>query len=180
MLGLSDVEQIASALKTYGIADTAKSRANIKAIWTVWPIVANEFGGYTKSNTDRTLAKNAVSFRAKLAALTKVPSSMVTLIASAIVDTANADKLSAKSYDPQTYKAIASAESALKNEIVASGGGSIMDRMLSIGTTLKSAWPWIKWGGIGLGILALLFLGRPYLQALLKVIPKRKGTTDGD
>lgn len=180
MLGLSDVEQIASALKKYGIKDDANTRAQIRLVWSVWPVAANEYGSYTVSSRDKTLSKNAVAFRAKIAELSKVPANRVTLISAAIVDAYMAGNLAQKTFDPQNYKAAAAAKSEMTSEIVAAGGGSFMDKLVAAGTGLKKTWTWVKWGGLGIGLIVILVLLKPYATVGLSFLKRKQGRKDGD
>jgi hypothetical protein len=69
--------------------------------------------------------------------------------------------LDQKYLDPQHY----AATRALNTQAVAATGGSLLDKLMSPVTAVENNWTWIKWSAVGVGVIALLWVARPYLKA---------------
>jgi hypothetical protein len=152
----------------FGVANTDATKQSIHLVWSAWPAVAAEIGKYVP--TDKSIA---VPFRQKLADLTKVNSGSITLIASAIYDLGQTGDIDQKYTDPNSYKAITTAASAAT-------GGTILDKVLSPISALKDKWSYIKWGALGLGLIVLLWIGRPYFSVVAGFFKKKHSLIGSD
>lgn len=161
---------VSKLIRDYNAPDNAETAAKVHIVWRAWPGVAESVGGWDP--------KNSKPFFAALSEATNLTSSQLASIPFAVADLLKEGKLSQEKVDPKRYIAASNAtKTALEKTTEA--GPSWLTSMLGIApSTIK----WIKWGGLGIGVLLLLFLVKPYTTPILAGVKRlsamRKSKTE--
>jgi hypothetical protein len=153
---VTDTGKILDQAVTDGMEDTPANRAIIQVFWNAWPGVAQSVGAYDPKTMG--VFMKALQAATGVVVLGNGPANT---IANAIYELGVNGTLDQKYLDPQHY----AATQALNTQAVAATGGSLLDKLMSPVTAVENNWTWIKWSAVGVGVIALLWVARPYLKA---------------
>lgn len=154
MLTFTDAGKIADRVATYGFPNDSIIAAQVRTIWNAWPGLAKKYGRYIADDS------SSVPFRADLYTMTKIPENRIIAIGKAISELGSEGVLDIKYLDPNSAGTIQSQNATA----TATTGGGFLDKLLSPITAVENNFSYIKYGAIGIGVIALLWVGLPYLK----------------
>lgn len=170
---ITDEGSIRSKLiSDYNAPDNSETAAKVHLVWRAWPGVAAKVGTWDPKNTR--------PYFVALGEATNLSAAQLASIPFAIADLLKEGRLSQEKVDPNRYIAASTATKKALDK-TSESGPSWLTSALGVSPSTIS---WIKWGSIGIGVLLLLFLVKPYTAPVLAGVKRlsamRKAKTESE